>query len=164
MICQGITIKSTPCKNRAIANKNYCRCHGPPVPITPIIYDWISSSDVIIPQKFVKNYTTAFYHITSSIRESDKNNNPTMNRFLFFKITNILLKSPSLLKTINMQPIINMCIIKMKPFPHLKEYREYFARKLSINHRDEARKKFVNSIISESILGQDIASVIVGFM
>ena len=171
MICQGITTKSTPCKNRAIANKNYCRCHGPPIPVTPVIEGWISSSEVEIPNSFIKDYSTAFYHIHSAVMESSKITDNTddvsrgRRRYLFFKVTLILMKCTALLKTTDsFQRIIDMCIIKMESHPHLNEYCEYFARKLSVRHREEAKKRFANSIITESILGQDIAGVIVGFM
>ena len=169
MICQGITIKSTPCKNRAIANKNYCRCHGPPIPITPAIEGWISSSEVEIPNSFIKDYSTAVYHIHTAVMESseiidDADVSRDRRRYLFFKVTLILMKCSALLRKASFQRIIDVCIVKMTGYPHLKEYCEYFSRKLSVNHREEAKKRFVNSIITESILGQDIASVIVGFM
>jgi DNA gyrase/topoisomerase IV subunit B len=47
---------------------------------------------------------------------------------------------------------------------HLAYYREYFARKLSHRHKQEAQQKYAESIIRESDLGQDIAGVIASFL
>lgn len=166
MICQGITTKSTPCKNRAIGTRNYCKCHGPPVPITPAIPGWPSSSDIKIPSNQTCSDEAAICYISKRINEAASLSDTYIvrRRLLFLEITAILLKRHQLVKLGKMDTIIDICLSRMHSHPHLVEYREYFARKLSTVYRKAAQKKFMLSIITESILGQDIAGVIVGFM
>ena len=58
------------------------------------------------------------------------------------------------------QARVDMCLDRMKNVPQLAEYREQFARRLSKKYRHQARQKYVESIIRQSELGQDIAEII----
>jgi len=164
MRCRGITAKATQCTNKAIDSDCYCNCHLLcHVPSTPRITDWISNSQLAVLEYPIKTLNEAKYQLNyamASFNEAYKSSG-IIYSVRFFKVTTLLLLNPEFL---NHNVLINKLIRCMSRFPHLASYREYFARKLSIKYREEARKKFVNSIISESILGQDIASVIVGFM
>jgi hypothetical protein len=63
--------------------------------------------------------------------------------------------------------LVDACTEYMGKFPHLAHYREYFARTLSIRHREAAKnkyKQYVHRIVSASVLGIDIADVVTRFI
>jgi hypothetical protein len=167
MRCKGITIRATQCLLSAYENDCYCKGHSlDRVPNTPKIDGWVSTSQLTILEFQLKTLESARYHFNyamSSLNESN-NDKSIVYSIRFLKVTTILLLNPELARGDRAQMIIDKLINRMKSYPHLASYCEYFARKLSVKHREDSKKRFVESVITESILGQDIASVIIGFM
>jgi hypothetical protein len=76
-------------------------------------------------------------------------------------LTLTLLKHPDL--AAKLQKVVDSCMDKMAEYPHLAHYREYFGRKLSVRHREQAKAKYkayVHHVVNESVLGLDIADVV----
>ena len=168
MICQGITSDAVPCTRHAIKSDCYCTWHDlSRKPITPKIAGWISSAQVNIPDQQVDTLASAQYRFNYAmirLNEEQGFNRSMVFSVRFLTVTTLLLLTPELTHTARGQMITDKLINRMSQYPHLAAYREYFARKLSVRHRQKAKKRYIESIIKESDLGQDIAGVVSSFV
>ena len=168
MICQGITSDAVPCTRHAIKSDCYCTWHDlARVPITPKIAGWISSAQVNIMDQQVDTLASAQYRFNYAmirLNEEQGFNRSMVFSVRFLTVTKLLLLTPELTHTDRGQIITDKLINRMSQYPHLAAYREYFARKLSVRHRQEAQKRYIESVIKESDLGQDIAGVVASFV
>lgn len=170
MQCKGITSSATQCTRKASSFDSYCRCHSMArVPTTPAFDNWVSSSEIKIPGHFIRTRIDAFHYLQAKIQQMSKITDEmdilmTQRRRGFLEITSIIIQRPDLLEINNVDKLIEKTLIKMNKTPHLAAYSEYFARRFSKPHREKAKKRYIESVIRESILGQDIADVILGFM
>ena len=156
MRCQSITLKGTQCRRNSINDGRHCLCHyiNQP-PAIPDTSGW--PSDVKIPLHWIRNQTLAFFYLSKTAKEGEKIEDDDdvsllKRRFLFLQCTSILLQRPDLLKIKNMSDLVDMCIIKMDPYPCIAEYREHFARSLSAKHRHEAKRRYIELIFKQSDL------------
>jgi hypothetical protein len=92
---------------------------------------------------------------------SAKEQGVELKPYQLLMLTLVLLKHPEL--AAKLQIVVDACMSKMTKYPHLAHYREYFGRKLSVNHREQAKtryKAYVHRVVTESVLGIDIADVV----
>lgn len=168
MRCQGITSEALPCTRSAIKSDCYCTWHElSRMPITPKIAGWISSAQVGILEQKVDTLASAQYRFNYAmirLNEEQGFHRSMVFSVRFLTVTTLLLLTPELTHTDRGQMITDKLINRMSLYPHLAAYCEYFARKLSVKHRQEAKKRYIESIIRESHLGQDIAGVIASFV
>jgi len=137
------------------------------MPITPKIAGWISSAQVSILDQHVNTIEAARYRFNYAmirLNEEQGFERSMVFSVRFLTVTKLLLLTPELSHSARGQMIVDKLINRMRLYPHLAAYCEYFARKLSVKHRQEAMKRYTNSVIKESALGQDIAGVIAGFV
>ena len=158
MQCRAITTKNTQCTRKAVGNDCYCttQVFGDKPPSTPRIDGWYSSSIMKVPPASDHNRRA----LIRALRDAG---GPIQRRIRFLTLTEYFLKYPEQATQNN----VETCLSVMGEGNHLAYYREYFARKLSHRHRQEAKQKMVKiaeSIITESELGQDIAGVIASFL
>ena len=148
-----MTGKATQCSRKAVGSDCYCKTHifGDKPPSTPSIPGWLSTSSIKITPDCTLGKIRLKLELSKDVIQ---------RRIWFLTLTEYFLKNPSKATQSN----IEICLDKMKDGPHLAYYREYFARKLSQRHRQEARQKYAESIIRDSDLGQDIAEVVARFV
>ena len=159
MQCRAITSKATPCSRKAVGSDCYCKTHifGNKPPSTPRIDGWYSSSTMRVPSissEFVRR------KLVRDLRDAD---GLIQKRIRFLTLTEYFLKYPEQATQLHVEACLKAMDNEGKS-THLAYYREYFARKLSQRHRQEARQKYAESIIRESDLGQDIAEVVARFV
>jgi len=168
MRCKGITSEATLCANSATKNDCYCTWHElSRMPITPKIPGWISSAHVNIMEQQVDTIESARYRFNyamTRLNEEQGFDRGIVYSIRLLTVTKLLLLTPELAHGNRSQMIIDKLINRMRQYPHLAAYCEYFARKLSVKHRQEAMKRYTASIIKESELGQDISEVISSFV
>ena len=156
MRCRGITRNGTQCSLLAIGSDCYCAHHVlTRMPTVPAAIGWpsIASLEGHLPQNPVR-------WIDTTIRTANQRGLP-LDPYQFLTVTLILLGNPEL--SARMQRLVNSCMDRMATIPHLAHYREYFGRKLSKRHREEARvrhKVYVHRLVAASELGLDVADVV----
>ena len=158
MRCRGITRNGTQCSLAATATGSDCYCAHhvlTRMPAVPAVIGWpsIASLEGHLPQHPVR-------WINTTIRTANQRGLP-LDSYQFLMVTLILLGNPEL--TVGMQKLVNSCMDTMATIPHLAHYREYFGRKLSQRHREEARarhKVYVHRLVAASELGLDVADVV----
>ena len=131
MQCRGVTTKRVRCRLNAVGTDCYCKLHtfdGIPMtqnasgfPPSRCIVNWVS----LDPERDVR---TA---VVSKLRP-----------VCFLRLTVTLLNHRELAEQ---NPVlVDQCLEHMSKYPHLVQYREYFARKLLKSYKEEARKKLIS--------------------
>jgi hypothetical protein len=171
MRCRGITAKGTICSLVASGTDCYCKVHAmTKLPVVPAAIGWPSSNtlsngaqNIEHPIRWISTHIGEVISGAKRIRE--------LNNAIFLKLTLVLIHKPHLVDQLtNGQlgtKLVDLCVQYMGEFPHLAHYREYFARKLSKRHREEAKaryRKYVHHVVTESDLGIDIADVVTRFI
>jgi len=156
MQCRGVTRKGVQCQLVAVGTDCYCARHVlTRMPSVPAVRDWPSSACLVnhLPQQPVRWIKETMGQATEQ--------GVALKPYQLLMLTLTLLKHPELSNRV--QNVIDACMDKMAAHPHLAHYREYFGRKLSIRHREQARaryKAYVHRVVTESVLGIDIADVV----
>ena len=153
-----MTSKARQCSRNAVGSDCYCKTHifGNKAPPTPRIDGWYSSSIMNVPEASVQ----ARRKLIRDLKNSD---GLVQKRIRFLTLTEYFLKYPEQATQSNVEECLK-AMDGVGDRNHLSYYKEYFARKLSHRHQQESRQKYVQSIIRESDLGQDIAEVVARFV
>jgi hypothetical protein len=152
MRCRGITRNGTQCSLSTVGSDCYCARHVlTRMPTVPAAVGWpsLASIEGHLPKDPIR-----------WIKTTTERRVP-LDPYQFLMLTLILLANPEVAAKV--QNIVNSCMDNMTTVPHLAHYREYFGRKLSRRHREQAiarRKAHIHRTLAASDLGVDIADVV----
>ena len=160
--CLAIINDNVQCKNTV--KNDYCHCHKYSHGIYHNAEGWPTMSLVRRSMyNDVNNLSQLKFMIRRYLRQVQ---DTTISRR-----THGLMVTESLIKyriffvdTPELELSINSIVDKMKKHEHLADYLEYFRRKVDNIYRLNARKRYIDYIISNSELGRDVSSVICSFL
>ena len=134
MQCRGVTQTGSACRMSAIGSDCYCSRHVlSKEPTAPTAVGWPSSKGLV---RWVSARPSNW--IQTNVPTGDV---ASLRTDQFLMLTLVLLRNRHLAD--ESQGLIDACVDHMSQFPHLSQYREYFARELSRRHREAARARLV---------------------